>query len=79
MNQRAERLSEGNAGDPGVGGSHWTIQFRETGDVQKFTRIYQVVDGEPVDFEKHTEERIRKLQEEYEKIQQQIERANRNQ
>ena len=61
---------------PGVTG---TIQFRETGDVQKFTRIYQIVDGEPVDFEKHTEERIRKLQEEYEKIQQQIERANRNQ
>jgi len=61
---------------PGVTG---TIQFRETGDVQKFTRIYQVVDGKPVDFEKHTEERLRKLREEMQRIQQQIERANRNQ
>lgn len=61
---------------PGVTG---TIQFRETGDVQKFTRIYQVVDGKPVDFEKHTEERIRKLREEMQRVQQQIERANRNQ
>lgn len=61
---------------PGVTG---TIQFRETGDVQKFTRIYQIVDGAAVDFEKHVEERIRKLREEFERVQQQIERANRNQ
>ncbi|MXZ37295.1 MAG: amino acid ABC transporter substrate-binding protein [Holophagales bacterium] len=61
---------------PGVTG---TIQFRETGDVQKFTRIYQVVDGKPVDFEKHVEERLRKLREEMARVTQQIERANRNQ
>ena len=60
----------------GVAGN---IQFRETGDVQKFTRIYEIVDGKPVDFEKYWEkirqERVREL----ERLQQQIERMNRNQ
>ena len=61
---------------PGVTG---TIQFRETGDVQKFTRIYQIVDGEAVDFEKHVEERLRELREEMARVTERIERANRNQ
>ncbi len=56
-----------------------TIQFRETGDVQKFTRIYEIVDGKPVDFEKYwdgiRQERMREL----ERLQQQIERMNRDQ
>ena len=60
---------------PGVTG---TIQFRETGDVQKFTRIYQIVDGKPVDFEQYWDEYTRKRLEEMEKLQQQIERMNRN-
>ena len=60
---------------PGVTG---TIQFRETGDVQKFTRIYQIVGGEPVDFEQYWDEYTRKRLEEMEKLQQQIERMNRN-
>ncbi|MXX61528.1 MAG: amino acid ABC transporter substrate-binding protein [Holophagales bacterium] len=61
---------------PGVTG---TIQFRETGDVQKFTRIYQIVDGKPVDFEQYWEEYTRKRLEEMQALQQRIERMNRNQ
>ena len=56
-----------------------TIQFRETGDVQKFTRIYQIVDGKPVDFEQYWEEYTRKRLEEMQALQQRIERMNRNQ
>ncbi len=61
---------------PGVTG---TIQFRETGDVQKFTRIYQIVEGEPVDFEQYWEEYTRQRLEEMQAIQERIERMNRNQ
>ena len=54
------------------------IQFRETGDVQKFTRIYQIVDGKPRDFEKHQkavrDELIRKMEENRRRL----ERATRN-
>ncbi len=61
---------------PGVTG---TIQFRETGDVQKFTRIYQIVDGKPVDFEQYWEEYTRRRLEEMQALQERIERMNRNQ
>lgn len=55
------------------------IQFRETGDVQKFTRIYQIVDGEAVDFEKYQEARRKEIMEQMQETMRQIERANRNQ
>lgn len=61
---------------PGVTG---TIQFRETGDVQKFTRIYEIVDGKAVDFEKYWDGVRQQRLQELEKLQQQIERMNRNQ
>ena len=61
---------------PGVTG---TIQFRETGDVQKFTRIYEIVDGKPVDFEKYWDAIRQTRLQELERLQQQIERMNRNQ
>ena len=54
------------------------IQFRETGDVQKFTRIYQIVDGKLVDFEKYQKERREELMREYQETMRKIERANRN-
>ena len=54
------------------------IQFRETGDVQKFTRIYQVVDGKLVDFEKYQKERRDELMRQMQETMRQIERANRN-
>ncbi len=61
---------------PGVTG---TIQFRETGDVQRFTRIYEIIDGEAVDFEEYWEafrqERVRRMQE----LQRRIENMNRGQ
>lgn len=54
------------------------IQFRETGDVQKFTRIYQIVDGKLVDFEKYQKERRDELMKQMQETMRQIERANRN-
>ncbi|MCY3972274.1 MAG: ABC transporter substrate-binding protein [Acidobacteria bacterium] len=54
------------------------IQFRETGDVQKFTRIYYIVDGKLVDFEKYQQERRDQLMREYQETLRRIERANRN-
>ncbi len=54
------------------------IQFRETGDVQKFTRIYQVVDGKLVDFEKYQKERREELLRQMQETMRQIEQANRN-
>lgn len=61
---------------PGVTGN---IQFRETGDVQKFTRIYEIVNGRPVDFEKYWAGVRKQKQEEMRLLMEQIERANRNQ
>ena len=61
---------------PGVTGN---VQFRETGDVQKFTRIYEIVDGEAVDHDKYWEEYRQERLREMERLQQQIERMNRNQ
>ena len=55
------------------------IQFRETGDVQKFTRIYQIVDGKAVDFEKHQKERADEIRRKLQETMREIERANRNQ
>ncbi len=55
---------------PGVTG---TIQFRESGDVQKFTRIYQIVEGNPVDFEKYWDEVRKERVKEMERLQRQIE------
>lgn len=54
------------------------IQFRETGDVQKFTRIYQIVDGKLVDFEKYQKERRDELMKQMQDTLRQLERANRN-
>ena len=54
------------------------IQFRETGDVQKFTRIYQIVDGKAVDFEKHQKERADEIRRKLQETMREIERANRN-
>lgn len=54
------------------------IQFRETGDVQKFTRIYQIVGGEPVDFEKYQKQRRDELMKQMQETMREIERANRN-
>lgn len=54
------------------------IQFRETGDVQKFTRIYQIVDGKLVDFEKYQKERREELMKKIQENMRQLERANRN-
>ncbi|MCY3926824.1 MAG: ABC transporter substrate-binding protein [Acidobacteria bacterium] len=54
------------------------IQFRETGDVQKFTRIYQIVDGKLVDFEKYQKERRDELMKQMQETLRQIEQANRN-
>ena len=54
------------------------IQFRETGDVQKFTRIYEIVDGKPVDFEKYWAAVRKARAEEIRKLQEQIDRANRD-
>ncbi len=61
---------------PGVTGS---IQFRETGDVQRFTRIYEVVDGKPVDHEEYWENYRKEKLLELQKLQQQIEQVNRSQ
>ncbi len=55
------------------------IQFRETGDVQKFTRVYQIVDEKAVDFEKHQKERADEIRRKLEATMREIERANRNQ
>lgn len=55
------------------------IQFRETGDVQKFTRIYQIVDGKLVDFEKYQKERRDDLMKQLQERMREIERLNRNQ
>jgi branched-chain amino acid transport system substrate-binding protein len=55
------------------------IQFRETGDVQKFTRVYQIVDGMAVDFEKHQKARADEIRRKLEATMREIERANRNQ
>ena len=54
------------------------IQFRETGDVQKFTRIYQIADGKAVDFEKYQKQRRDELMKKYQETMRDIERANRN-
>lgn len=54
------------------------IQFRETGDVQKFTRIYQIVDGKLVDFEKYQKERRDALIRQLEETSRRLEQANRN-
>ncbi len=54
------------------------IQFRETGDVQKFTRIYQIADGKAVDFEKYQKERRDELMKKMQETMRDIERANRN-
>ncbi len=54
------------------------IQFRETGDVQKFTRIYQIVDAKLVDFEKYQKERRDELMKKIQENMRQLERANRN-
>ncbi len=54
------------------------VQFRETGDVQKFTRIYQIADGKAVDFEKHQKERRDELMKKMQETLREIERANRN-
>ncbi len=54
------------------------IQFRETGDVQRFTRIYQIVDGKAVDFEKHQKQRRDELMKKMQETIRDIERANRN-
>lgn len=51
------------------------IQFRETGDVQKFTRIYQIVDGKPVDFEKYQKERRDEIMKQMQETMRQLERA----
>ncbi len=52
---------------PGVTGS---IQFRESGDVQKFTKGYWIVDGVPIDYEAYVKKRadeIKALQNELRK------------
>ena len=54
------------------------IQFRETGDVQKFTRIYQIADGKAVDFEKYQKQRRDELMKKMQETMRDIERANRN-
>ena len=54
------------------------IQFRETGDVQKFTRIYQIVDGKAVDFEKYQKQRRDELMKQMQETMREIERQNRN-
>ncbi len=54
------------------------IQFRETGDAQKFTRIYQVVDGKLVDFEKYQNAKAAEIRRQLEATMREIERANRN-
>lgn len=54
------------------------IQFRETGDVQKFTRIYQIVDGKPVDFEKYQKQKADEIRRKLEETMRELERANRN-
>ena len=54
------------------------IQFRETGDVQKFTRTYQIVDGKAVDFEKYQKERRDELMKQMQETMRQLERQNRN-
>ncbi len=54
------------------------IQFRETGDVQKFTRIYQIIDGRLVDFEKYQKERREELLKQIQEKTRELERATRN-
>ncbi len=48
------------------------IQFRETGDVQKFTRIYQIVDGKAVDFEKYQKARRDELNKQMQEMQERL-------
>lgn len=55
---------------PGVTGN---IQFRESGDVQKFMRVYFVSDGQPQDFERY----MQKKREELEAKRREIERERR--
>ena len=54
------------------------IQFRETGDVQKFTRIYQIVDEKPVDFEKYQKKRTDEIRRKMQENMRALEEANRN-
>ena len=55
---------------PGVTGS---IQFREGGDVQKFTRVYWIVDGVAVDYEDYIKRRMEKLREDRRELERQME------
>jgi branched-chain amino acid transport system substrate-binding protein len=51
-------------------GATGTLQFDERGDVQKFPRIYVVIDGSLVDFEARVEARRKKLLDDLRKLQQ---------
>lgn len=60
---------------PGVTG---TIQFRETGDVQKFMRVYFVSEGVPRDFEEFVKEWQEEMADKMKKIQEQKRQLMRN-
>lgn len=53
------------------------IQFRESGDVQKFARIFYVDDGEVVDYQRWEEERQKEAAEKLREIQRRQEELNR--
>lgn len=55
---------------PGVTGS---IQFREGGDVQKFTRVFWIVDGVPVDYEDYIKRRMDDLRKKRQELERKME------
>ena len=79
--EAAENTESGLAGDfikalrainnfPGVTGS---IQFREGGDVQKFTRVFWIVDGLAVDYEEYIKRRMDNLRKQREELERRME------
>lgn len=62
-------------GFPGVTGN---LQFRETGDAQKFMRVYFVSEGQPQDFDEWLEGRQKAIEEERNRIRREMERLRRS-
>ena len=58
-------------------GATGNIQFRESGDVQKFARMFYVDDGEIVDYQEWEEERQKERADRMRELQRRQEELNR--
>ncbi len=56
-----------------------TIQFRESGDVQQFERVYYIAEGQPVDFDEWWRNRQEEMREKLEENRKKLERLMRDQ